>query len=324
MVRIQGAGQTKILKNMKDNLTEIVFILDKSGSMSNNMAGSIEQILVLAMFCRKVNIPFVVYGFGNETNAFRIDHDRTARLSFSNNIGELYLDNVFLREYLNSKMTNAEYTAALKNMVMLKNSFEGNRYESPKIPRPTGESLGNTPLTQAIIATAELMKEFKRNNNLDITNLVIVHDGDADTINDYLTEYETKDIFGNKIKKIGGCYFNFYDTNILLTDNQNKFQYKLSKERDSVNEAIIQWFTKVTGSKVFGFFIVSSNRGNIKNAIQNRFTFEDGSKEVKRYPAQIWRKNENKLTKHSNEMQCSLSISQQVSSSLKKNMADTQ
>ena len=105
---------------------------------------------------------------------------------------------------------------------------------------------------------------------------MIVHDGDADTINDYLTEYETKDIFGNKIKKIGGCYFNFYDTNILLTDNQNKFQYKLSKERDSVNEAIIQWFTKVTGSKVFGFFIVSSNRGNIKNAIQNRFTFEDG------------------------------------------------
>ena len=32
--------------------------IDCSGSMSDNMAGSIEQILVLSMFCRKVNIPF--------------------------------------------------------------------------------------------------------------------------------------------------------------------------------------------------------------------------------------------------------------------------
>ena len=277
----------KVMLTPKGKSHGLILLLDKSGSMSNNMAGSIEQILVLTMFCRKVNIPFAVYGFGDDTDAHLVDsgfdpNDYESRIKyktpefFEKKVNDLDVGGVFLREYLNSKMTNAEYTAALKNMVMLKNSFEGNRYESPKIPRPTGESLGNTPLTQAIIATAELMKEFKRNNNLDITNLVIVHDGDADTINDYLTEYETKDIFGNKIKKLGGCYFNFYDTNILLTDTQNKFQYKLSKERDSVNEAIIQWFTKVTGSKVFGFFIVSSNRGNIKNAIQNRFTFEDG------------------------------------------------
>ena len=46
----------------------LVLLLDRSGSMSRNMAGSIEQILVLTMFCRKVNIPFVVYGFGDATD----------------------------------------------------------------------------------------------------------------------------------------------------------------------------------------------------------------------------------------------------------------
>jgi hypothetical protein len=51
----------------------LMLLLDKSGSMSRNMPGSIEQILVLAMFCRKVNIPFVVYGFGNSHSAFRED-----------------------------------------------------------------------------------------------------------------------------------------------------------------------------------------------------------------------------------------------------------
>lgn len=39
------------------------------------------------------------------------------------------------------------------------------------------------------------------------------------------------------------------------------------------------------------------NKGGLVMPIIVEFTFEDGSKEVKKYPAQIWRKNENKLTK---------------------------
>jgi len=38
---------------------------DMSGSMTPQMSGAIEQILVLVEFCRKVNIPFEVYGFTN-------------------------------------------------------------------------------------------------------------------------------------------------------------------------------------------------------------------------------------------------------------------
>jgi hypothetical protein len=39
------------------------------------------------------------------------------------------------------------------------------------------------------------------------------------------------------------------------------------------------------------------NKGGLVMPIIVEFTFEDGTKEVTKYPAQIWRKNENKLTK---------------------------
>jgi hypothetical protein len=251
------------------------------------MAGSIEQVLVLAMFCRKVNIPFAVYGFGDSPEAHMIDNgfdpnnhesrrDYYSRQFFSKNVGELDASEVYLREYINNKMTNAEFTSALKNMVMLKKSFENHRYYRSDVPRPLTEHLGNTPLNQALIVTAEVMKDFKRKNNLDITSLVIVHDGDSDHLSQFFVNREFEDTSGTKVMKKCRVSFDFYNTNVILNDPANKFQAKLSKNYESLNEGLLNWFTKVTGSKVFGFFIISNDRGNVKNAIQNRYSMEDG------------------------------------------------
>ena len=66
----------KMMRIPKGKSHGLVLLLDRSGSMDGNMQSSIEQILILTMFCRKVNIPFVVYGFGNDTGAFQLDHGR--------------------------------------------------------------------------------------------------------------------------------------------------------------------------------------------------------------------------------------------------------
>ncbi len=277
----------KVMLTPKGKNHGLVLLLDKSGSMSGNMAGSIEQILVLAMFCRKVNIPFVVYGFGDAPEAHMIDNgidlnNYESRRSykqpkfFTEELGELACGEVYLREYINNKMTNAEFTAAMKNMVLLKKSFECGRYYRSEVPRPDTEHLGNTPLNQAIVAMAEVMKNFKRSNNLDITSLVIVHDGDSDHLNQYFINREYEKITGEKVIAKTTASFDFYNTNVILSDKANKVQIKLNKDRDSINESLLTWFTKVTGSKVFGFFIISNERGNFKNALQNRYTLDDG------------------------------------------------
>ncbi len=43
----------------------LVMFIDWSGSMSNNMKGTIEQLMTLILFCRKVQIPFEVYAFAD-------------------------------------------------------------------------------------------------------------------------------------------------------------------------------------------------------------------------------------------------------------------
>ena len=279
----------KVMLTPKGKNHGLVLLLDKSGSMSNNMAGSIEQILVLAMFCRKVNIPFVVYGFGDSiesrwqdlgltTYEQQHEYNKVRKNCFEQPIKSLGLDTVFLREYINNKMTNAEFNASLRNMVLLKKSFEGGRYGGD-CGRPESEHLSNTPLTQAIVATAEVMKTFKATNNLDMTSLVIVHDGDSDWTNYYNDEKDYTDGDGKPVKKMGYSSVDTVNKNVIFRDTKNNFEMKIAgtKNRDMYMQVALEWFKKTTGSKVFGFFLIPDGRPSwVRGTINHRYVLADG------------------------------------------------
>ena len=263
----------KVMLVPKGKSHGLILLLDCSGSMSDNMPGSIEQILILSLFCRKVNIPFHVYGFTDDSNTWYMDRnmvytppslisENLVRNSFVTSNNSLNLSNVQLREYLNHKMSNSEFTKALRNMILLKISYMGNRH-SRLVSRPRSESLSNTPLTQAIIVCRDIMLNFKKVNNLDLTNLVIVHDGDADSNNSYLDSE--------------GKYNSYHPSyvNVILRDK--KFQYEEqiidSQMSCSTFETVLNWFNKTTNAKVFGFYIIE---GRAKHAIERMYVNENG------------------------------------------------
>ena len=284
----------KVMLTPKGKSHGLVLLLDKSGSMSSNMAGSIEQILVLAMFCRKVNIPFVVYGFGDSIEAnmedlgvnqqdviARREYQMSKRYSFERPVKSLSLETVFLREYINSKMSNAEFNAALRNMIILKKSYEGGRWNRV-CGRPDSEHLSNTPLTQAIIASVEVMKTFKTSNNLDMTSLVIVHDGDSDWTNYY--NVQRTDTNGNDYIAVEGI--DSRNKNVIFRDVATKFEQKLeySKNGDYLMNLALDFFRKATGSKVFGFFLLPDARPAwIRGTINHRYVLEDGQTYGQKY-----------------------------------------
>ena len=240
----------KMLLVPKGKSHGLVLLLDKSGSMQDILGDSIEQILILTMFCRKVNIPFVVYGFGNNISGNQVDMVEMKRVpniqsygasdfeSFEREHKNLHFTSVRLREYLSSKMSNSVFTNAVKNMLVLKKSYS----RRSGLYYPVSESLSNTPMTQAIVALAGIMKEFKRKNNLDITNLVVVHDGDADHINNFVNEKK----YGVMIEKLRH--------NVFIVDDKIKFQ-RMIQEWDDVHTHILEWFKIVTGSKIFSFYL---------------------------------------------------------------------
>ena len=264
----------KVMLTPKGKNHGLILLLDKSGSMSNNMAGSIEQILVLTMFCRKVNIPFIVYGFGDNMSVRCIDKNKKHNeftdednQYFTNNVGEIVFSPVQLREYLNSKMSNVEFNRAIRNLILVKKSYEGRT-----VWRPESENLGNTPLTQALVATAEIMNKFRKDNNLDLTSLVIVHDGDADWCGSSWKEGEKRNLEGQMVTKKYHESFDTYNKNVLIQDKVNKLEYKYSS---GTNDIILEWFRKVTNSKIFGFFL-TANSYQGKAAIYRYYRNEDG------------------------------------------------
>ena len=48
----------------------MIFLLDWSGSMQHHLLPTVEQLLNLVMFCRKINIPFSVYKFMNPGSSY--------------------------------------------------------------------------------------------------------------------------------------------------------------------------------------------------------------------------------------------------------------
>ena len=48
----------------------MIFLLDWSGSMQRHIKPTVEQLLNLVLFCRKINIPFSVYKFVNNGDSY--------------------------------------------------------------------------------------------------------------------------------------------------------------------------------------------------------------------------------------------------------------
>ena len=292
----------KMMKVPKGKSHGLILLLDKSGSMSQNMASSIEQILILALFCRKVNIPFKVYGFGNAIAVRQIDYpnemkawekelEKSELLSwtdmygtFSKNDGELETNVVYLREVINSQMGNASFQKAVKNLCCLMNSYGYGTsfYHQRSFHRPPSESLSNTPLIEALIALKPILEEFRQTNHLDIVNTVIVHDGDADDIQAVHAKGE----------RHSRKWFNARTENVFITDgkNQLKVGFNSKTHGNTLQSVISNWLTSTTGSKLFGFFIVPAS-GKVAKIVGSRLV-NDELTEIRKIPGAYFQENE--------------------------------
>lgn len=244
----------------------LVMVFDRSGSMHENMKGSIEQMLVLAMFCRKVNIPFVVYGFGNAICSRKLDFPEEVynnKESFSSEQNELAIGGVFLREYINSKMSNAEFTKVLRNMIALMNSYGGRTGLGRMFRSPESEELSNTPMNEAFVALEPITQQFRKVNNLDIVNTVLVHDGDSDwfqgTFHMPSSDYKW------------GSYKPGYE-NVFIVDKKLKKEFRLN-DHDDMQKIVMEWYQARTGSKIFGFYLGSQ----MKEMIRSHYVDEKGT-----------------------------------------------
>jgi hypothetical protein len=241
----------------------VVLLLDASGSMTSNMAGSLEQLIILALFCQKVQIPFVVYSFNNHKLVFSNDVGEVwdkyfhTKGSFSRKENEVNMLDVRMREYINSNMSRREFNEAISNLIMLKLAYT---YKYG-IKVPASESLNSTPLNSALIASVPILKDIKKKYNLECMSLIIVHDGDSDNSPTYFTgDYK---LYGPR----ASIQYNTKATNVYFQDKKIHFQMKCENE----TVTILEWFKRSMDVNVIGFYIINPGVHNFTSALTRRY-----------------------------------------------------
>lgn len=151
----------------------MIMVVDYSGSMHSVMPQVIKQILTLAMFCKKINIPFDVYGFTNSDASPNTVYNATCGLNDINHKG------IMLTHQLSSSFSKRDYESAYRQLFNQTTECNTMRYFGQGPSSGYYDQLGGTPLNEVLTAMPHLIDRFKAKHNVQKTILTILTDGDA-------------------------------------------------------------------------------------------------------------------------------------------------
>ena len=164
----------------------LLFVLDWSGSMANELLATVKQVLNLTAFCKKVQIPFEVYAFTNDwfpaqramdmEEGKEIDYDSYHQYPGIEK-NKIYIDSrmFHLLNFVSSRSNAKEYERQCKNLWR-----EASVYRNYTGYQATiGCGLSGTPLNEAVIMLNYIIPQFKKQNDLQKVNVCILTDGEG-------------------------------------------------------------------------------------------------------------------------------------------------
>ena len=256
----------------------LIVVFDMSASMYNDMDGTVEQLLILTQFCRKVNIKFDIYGFSNQCfegnrkwdNDWFRDHDKRFQ-PVANDI--VIRDAGFkMIHFFSDAMTTMQFKQQMSNLTLAMRCYPGdyrsrndahnksiykdlNRYDLPDVLR-----LNSTPLIEALVITPDLFRRFKERTGADIVNIAFLTDGAPDGNLEFMEQvagYESRGLRSHSVPTRG---------NIVLTDPATKVSVKTDNLTHKGQKLLLEAIRATTGANVVGFFLGS----NVRNAVRER------------------------------------------------------
>ena len=233
--------------------------IDWSGSMRNQMEKTIEQLQLLAMFCKKANIPFDCFAFTNMWEKYRSEP-----LEYERNT--LRFNDYRLLHLISSKVKMNEFNKSMAYLTYLKACFNYESYGGPSLPE--GLQLGGTPLNEAIITAADMVAPFKKMHGLQIVNVVFLTDGAGHRIQTYNGPDNTEK--------------GFRSSNAYVTDPISKKKFKI--EPYANESSTFLEILKERDCRVIGFFIHVGNKrsfaSDLAHAGYTKFYYEPQNPET--------------------------------------------
>ena len=164
--------QIKVMPEGKNH--GFFMLVDWSGSMSDKIIETVKQTIMLAEFCRRVNVPFRVAAFSSTGAEYLRNEERAEYVK--GDLEPLY--GTCLVEYLSSDLKKADFDKAA---TIFFDGAIGSTYDKSSY-RCSGhkfDSLGSTPLDEGIMIASERMMQMRAAGKCEIMNLIILTDGEA-------------------------------------------------------------------------------------------------------------------------------------------------
>ena len=284
-------------------------LLDWSGSISYELEDLIEQSIILAEFCRLVQIPFRVYAFSDQI-------ETEDAYDYASRGGKLV-------EFLSNEMNSRQYTEMLNNMALLMlNKFHNDvfysytnlrnkrREEYNKIfgvlvddengwdirykpgfngsHRPHNYRLGGTPLNHTLVGLRKFLPEFNKKYGIEKSILTVITDGYSHG-SDYLRESEEEN--ADRRSQTDDSWREIVNRYILDPYSNKVYPYDTRDERYGYNDFeltqnLLEWISDTCNVTVTGYFVFSK-KGEFTATISDIKTPGDGYDYLER--DQMWR-----------------------------------
>ena len=255
----------------------LLFLLDWSGSMANEILATVKQVLNLTAFCKKVQIPFEVYAFTNEWYAAKraMSEDPGADLSYERtgvekNTVHIDPNHFHMMNFVSSRSNAREYERQCKNLFREACCY---RYHV-KYSATFGVGLSGTPLNEAIVMLNYIIPEFKKQNDLQKVNVCVLTDGEAQAVAygqeiwlDHKDEY-----------KVAARRIDWYQ---ILRDRKTGRVYNAFEYDNVTNIFIQQVRDRHPGVNVIGFRVLAGNQ--LQSFVGRFASFEGYSKIQKQW-----------------------------------------
>ena len=262
----------------------MMMLLDWSGSMSDSIYKTVQQLIQLVYFCHKVNIPYDVYFFTSEfenDNPRMIGHGRLSD-GFKYKSGDMALDSVKLVNVANHKLKKIQLDESMMYLYWLALHYD-NRYssyrdwdyskpDSPNLPREY--YLGSTPLNEALVVMLKLVPMFKEKYKVEKMNFITLTDGGGN--------YGSSQVFTTND-----------DGKLIATDSKGdndvyiykKKQYMLPRHiwGSGKTAMYLNMLRKLYNIKTIGFYLIKRIRGYdaeryFKDSYNSKLTWEQKDK----------------------------------------------
>lgn len=255
----------------------MMMLLDWSGSMSDVIKQTVEQLLNLVYFCQKINIPYEVYFFSNEK--YELNPDKKVEL-YKYKHGDIALDHVSLVNIASHKMKKTELDESMMYLYSM-GLYYSHRYTSYSLTStdysgynfgmPEEYNLGSTPLNEALIACTELVPMFKNKYKVEKMTFITLTDGGANSIK------------GQYVNSHEGLTLNHVDHGKLVVKHNKKYYSESTPKHKhwwssaDLTSSLLNILKNTYGVNTIGFYIIKR-----LNRYDDRFFNSDDKTSEKR------------------------------------------